>query len=183
MGEKVVANPNCVTTFESYSLDYKRKISKVTGRISKAEALVCPEMLKSPSGKEPSTTWRLEVLQHPKLTQSHGTYTTIGTGYNVAVTLTSCSYTTIWANVNLGTKVKDTNYREPRYCTKYLSISPDCYMPQTCLINIGSSFTGVIPSHELHKYINGEDLIIQCRIFVNKLEQPATTSCGKHSSK
>ena len=163
MGEKVVTNPNCVTTFESYSIDYEWRISQVRGRISKSEALVCPDKLKSPPGKDPSTTWRLEALQHTTTEQAHSC------GYNVTVTLTSCSYAMIWASVRLEIKVKSSR---TGYCSNYLSTSPRCIPPQTLQICAGSNFTGVIPHQYLQQYISGEDLIIHCHIFVNKLEQP-----------
>ena len=161
-------NPNYVTSFNSYSLEYQWKITKVLGRLSMSQSLSCPEVIKSPPGKLPVHQWSLEALganpTHYFVTLRHNYYAA-----------------RVWARAKIGVKVKDTTaplHHSPRYVTKYLSVSPSCNEPNTVerYPSTGtidySSFVGTIPKGEFSKYLDGDDIIIYCHIFVNGLGNP-----------
>ena len=168
---EIKVNPNCVTTFESYSLEYEWKISNVKYRLSKPGPLHCPEEVKSPPGNLPATTWRLEAL-------GKGTH-----GYNlskepncwtVTLVLTSSSSSSeTWVRVDMGVKVRSF-YSDPKrkIIMKSLNVSPYCPNPQTVRMSCCSYFTGYIPINELCTYQNGDDLILHYHIYVYQLEKP-----------
>ena len=161
-------NPNYVTSFNSYSLEYQWKITKVLGRLSMSQPLSCPETIKSIQGEYPAHEWSLEALGANQ------------TSY--FVTLRVSNHVRVWSRAKIGVKVKDTTapLHSPRYVTKYLDVTPCCNEPNTVerymyrsKDNVDhSSFVGTIPKGEFSKYLDGDDLIIYCHIFVNRLGNP-----------
>ena len=167
---EIKVNPNCVTTFESYSFEYEWKISKVKYRLSKPEPLQCPVEVKSPPGNLPATTWRLEALG--KCTH----------GYNskqepdcrtVTLTLTSSSSSEVWVRVDMGVKVWS-RFLDPnsKIIMKSLSVSPCCPDPHSVRMSCCSCLTGYIPIKEFSMYQKGDDLILHYHIYVYRLEKP-----------
>ena len=136
---------------------------KVKDRLSNPTALYCPEVFKSPPGKSLATTWTLEALKPD------------GEVYYVTLTLTSASKTAVWARASIGMKVKNKTLIaevNPKYVTETLSISPYCTDTQTVRMSVNSSFIGTMYKDGFYRYIDGENLIIHCHIFVNELDNP-----------
>ena len=166
-------NPRYVTNFNSYSLEYQWKISQVRARVSNSGCVHCPENIKSPPDRSPSSEWKLQALGAKWDTSG------IVTGYNV--TLSLISSWRVWARARIGLKMKDTTAQlhSPSYITKYLDVTPNCTEPDTIVRqkydyrneNI-SSFEGTILKSELSKYLDDDDIIIYCHIFVSGLDQP-----------
>ena len=188
MDDKV--NPNYVTTFKSYSLECEWKISNVKSRLSNPQSLVYPGEIKSPPNKSPASTWSLYALQ-----PTEESYT---------VKLYLISDYSVWARAKIGVKVKSprrvdlqvvdklSQYYDSRcvtttselcYVTNYLSIEPYCCEPNTIQMYRNSysstssprEFTAVIPKSGFDKYLDGDDLVIHCCIFVNELDKPVHT--------
>ena len=164
---------NCVTTFKSYSFEYKWKIAEVKARLSKPEPLTCPESIVSPRGMVPATNWRLAALDRD------------ASSYHIKLTLVSSDE--VWSRVTIGVRVKEQAtvctdhwlersdcYFNPEcyYVTKNLYVSPSCGEPDTIKVGLNSEFLGLLPRSELHKYIDDDNLIIHCHIIVNGLDTP-----------
>ena len=164
---------NCVTTFKSYSFEYKWKIAEVKARLSKPEPVTCPEIIVSPRGMVPATKWHLAALD-----RDNGT-----SWYYIKLTLVSSSK--VWARVTIGVRVKeqatnhdglearDCNSNPECYVTEDLYVSPSCDKPATVRVGLlKNAFLGHLPRDKLHKFIYDDNLIIHCRIFVNGLDTP-----------
>ena len=160
------AEHNCVTSFESYSFDYDWKITKFKGRLSSPEPLVCPEDIRSPLGKYPATTWRLEVWKSTDKDRE------------CEVSLTLTSNATVWAHVSFAAKrwgYVSSNSMQCGFTTKQLHNVRYCApAPATVKTAQHGKFTGYVPMSGFGFYTgnDGNTLIINCHVFVNKLDTP-----------
>ena len=163
---------NCVTSFESYSFEYDWKITQFKERLSKPEPLVCPEDIRSPPGKYPATTWRLEVRKsthQDKLCEA---------------SLSLTSDVPVWTRVSLAAKkwaclspAYSSNPAVFGFATYPLCGALSLQAPNTVNTDFHRKFTGYVPKVKSYEYFTGNGgsthtLIIKCHIVVNKLDTP-----------
>ena len=180
---------NCVTEFSSYSHTYEWKISDVNCRLKKLQPLECPDKIRSPPGKIPTTEWQLQALG-----QKGNMYST---GQNqrpdswiVQLTLTQASSSPVWVRVQLKTKthypfIIDSESPE-NSSTNVLRVSPQCAAPHSTSLWPRDKIIGYVPfatsgENINEHYLYDQDLILSLDITVTHLEGPihATHSAAK----
>ena len=188
-GWQIMSQPehDCVTEFSSYSHTYEWKISNVNCRLSKSQTLECPDKIRSPPGKIPTTEWQLQALGQKGNMYSTGQNQTPDS-WIVQLTLTRASSSPLWVRVRLNTKIRYP-YADSseKYSTKVLRVSPQCAAPQSTSLWPGNEFIGYVPfatdsSEKIDKhYLYDQDLILSLDITVTHLEGPihATHSAAK----
>ena len=162
-----------MTSFDSYSFTYEWYIIVGVGRhLNNPKPLQCPEEIKSPPGRYPATTWRLEALG----TKVNRTWPDKSPDSWI-VTMTLTSKDDVWVRVELGTKLRSINiHQSDKYRVRYLSVMPGCRRPRTIKLKHQSVVTGYIPfdkySDDIDRdyLLDGNDLFIHCQIHVAQLD-------------
>ena len=169
-------NPNYETTFDSYSFEYQWKISKVSGRLSKPDPLICPETITSPPGKLPVTMWTLQALG--KSIANYPNYHPVTLTFTKGVAWVRVRIGVFKVNSNAATQSlgQDNSPQHAQHVIHDLYVTPSCSEPNTiersyydCNKN---SVIGFISKSEFFKYLIDDSLTIYCHIFVNRLNAP-----------
>ena len=185
---QITMEHNCVTEFSSYSYTYEWKISNINCRLDESSPLQCPEKIRSPPGKIPFTEWQLQALGYKGNSTNPSQPPD---SWIVQLTLTSLS--SVWARVQLNTKVRSSfssTSDSEKYSARSLCVSPQCTAPHSTRIfprGNNNKFTGYIPfavcgGENIHSsYLYDKDLILSFDITITHLESPihATRSAAE----